>query len=89
MDLYVVLAGFGPSHHQLGFEVTPLVWFPQSELLLIKPSSHTVTTVVSVAPLTDTDHSGPEHTHMCKDTGTLMQTRESLGTSRIQRILCH
>lgn len=64
MDLYVVLAGFRPSHHQLGFEVTPLVWFLQSELLLIKPSSHTVMTVVSVAPLTDMDHSRPEHTHV-------------------------
>lgn len=63
MDLYVVLVGFGPFHSQLGFEVTPLVWLFQSELLLIKPSSDTVMTVVSMAPRTDTAHFKPEHTN--------------------------
>lgn len=52
MDLcVVVLVGFGPFHHQLGSVVTPLVRLLQSELLLMKPSSDTVMTVVSMAPL--------------------------------------
>ncbi len=63
MDLYVVLVGFGPFHSQLGFEVTPLVRLSQSELLLIKSSSDTVMTVVSVAPLTHAGHFKPEHTY--------------------------
>ncbi len=63
MDLYVVLVDFGPFHYQLGFEATPLVQLPQSELLLIKPSSDTDMIVVSMAPLTDTDHLRPERTH--------------------------
>lgn len=63
MDLYVALVAFGPFPHQLGFEATPFVQLPQSELLLIKPSSDTDMTVVSMAPLTGTDHLRPEHTH--------------------------
>lgn len=48
----VVLKGFEPFHHQMGFVVTPLVRLLQSEPLLMKNSSETLGTVFSMTPLT-------------------------------------